>query len=143
MIVYKLDKSVQIKASTQIKDMGGVLSEIAPTLRILRDLVIENQASISEQSVDQYREDLLQMIAEAIRLSHLITINSQRLCKVSDLAAKQLAVLDNQIIEALKGRNVEITENTPVPVETSNTQSLASASRTNNPMRFAKTFSRI
>ncbi len=49
MIVYKLDKPTQIKADEQIRDMKVVLAEIAPTLRMLRDLLAEHKASVSEK----------------------------------------------------------------------------------------------
>ncbi|CAN5640250.1 hypothetical protein BH23PAT1_BH23PAT1_4900 [soil metagenome] len=110
MIVYKLDKTNQKKASEEIKDMGAVLSEIAPTLRILQDLLAQHQQSLYEQNINQYRDDLLNMTSEAIRLTHLISVNSQRLHTVSDQVSKHLGTLDEQISNALQGRGLE-----PIP----------------------------
>lgn len=101
MIVYKIDQPTQLKANDQIRDMGAVLSEIAPTLRILQDLLKQHETSMSIPSLDSYREDLQTMIPEAIRLSHLIAVNSQRLASVSDQATKQLTTIDNVIQTAL------------------------------------------
>ncbi len=143
MLVYKLNNATQVKADAQIKDMEAVLSEIAPTLRVLRDLLTEHQSSISEQNINEYRNDLLHSITEAIRLTHMIAINSQRLTTVSDYAAKQFAHIEGQIAEALKGRgvdtatsnqNTQVAKTSPASITTQNSSRAA---------RFSKTFSRV
>lgn len=144
MIVYKLDKPTQMKADAQIRDMGSVLSEIAPTLRILRDLVNEHQTSLYEKNINEYREELQLMITESIRLTHLIAINSQRLCSVSDIAAKQLAALDDQVSAALKGRSIDTVTPQSQSDTTTSTHDITAAPRASQrPMSFAKTLSRV
>lgn len=113
VIVYKLDKPTQIKAGTQIKDMSAVLSELSPTLRLLRGLLNDHQVAISEPNINQYRNDLLRMTDEAIRLTHLIATNAQRLVGVSEQTAKYLSTIEEQIASALQGRNGEFTNETP------------------------------
>ncbi len=107
MLVYKVDQTIQSKASSEIKDMGAVLSEIAPTLRILRDLLKEHEASLSVPSINSYRQDLLNMIPEAIRLTHMIAVNSQRLSTVSEQAVKQLGTLDMNVRSALVSNSAQ------------------------------------
>lgn len=145
MIVYKLDKPIQMKADSQIKDMGAVLSEITPTLRILRELLVKHKASLSEKNIDHYREELLQMITESMRLTHLIAINSQRLITISDFASKQLSSIDNQIAGAFQGRPAEQTPaqaaTTPAPNAKDSNQ--AATPRTARAMSFSQTLSRV
>lgn len=105
MIVYKVDKSTHVEANTQIKDMGSVLSEIAPTLRLLKELLAEHEASITSPSIDNYRDELREMVAEAAQLAHHIAINAQRLSSVSDQASKHLVSLEEQISSALQTRD--------------------------------------
>ncbi len=140
MIVYKLNQHTQIKADAQIKDMDAVLSEIPTTLCILRDLLNEHQQSISTKSIDQYRDDLSQMISEAIRISNIIAVNSFRLSSVSDQVAKQLAVFDTQIGDSLKGQSEASPSQQILKKDVTITQDdvLAPA----NASRFTKTFSR-
>lgn len=104
MIVYKVDKSTHVEANTQIKDMGSVLSEIAPTLRLLKELLAEHETAITSPSIDRYREELREMVAEAAQLAHHIAINAQRLSSVSDQASKHLVSLEEQIAGALQTR---------------------------------------
>lgn len=144
MIVYKLDKPTQMKADAQIKDMSSVLSEIAPTLRILRDLINDHQTSLYEKNINQYREELQLMITESIRLTHLIAINSQRLSTVSDIAAKQLSAVDDQIAAALKGRSIEtVTPQSQVSSTTSSPDITAAPRPAQRQISFTKTLSRI
>ncbi len=107
MIIYKVDNQTQTEVSTQIKDMGAVLSEISPTLRILKELLSEHKTAISQPSIDKYREELLTMLFEAIRLTHQISINAQRLSSISEQATKHMATLENQIAAALQGRTMQ------------------------------------
>lgn len=101
MITYKIDQQSYVKANTQIRDMGAVLSEIAPTLRILQDLLKQHETSISIPSLNSYRQDLQNMIPEAVRLAHLIAVNSQRLSAASEQATKQLLNVDGMVRTAL------------------------------------------
>lgn len=142
MIVYKLDPQTQVKADAQIKDMSTVLSEIPTTLRILFNLLSEHQQSISAKSIDQYRDDLSQMISEAIRLTHLIAVNSQRMSNVSDQVAKQLVAFETQIGDALKGQSAEASPAKQVlkkDVSITRDGVLAPSPAS----RFTKTFSRV
>lgn len=107
MIAYKLDNPTRIKADQQIAQMGEVLAEIAPTLRILRGLINEHKTTISGTALGQYRDELQSMVNEAISLTHTIAKNAIRLSKVSDLAANQLSALEIQIAESLKARDME------------------------------------
>jgi hypothetical protein len=104
MIAYKVDLPTQLDANGKIKDMQPVLAEIATSLRILQDTLTQHQESFSTPSVDQYREDLARMVAEANRLAHLIHANSQRLAQVSVQASKQLVDYDVQIKNALMAK---------------------------------------
>jgi hypothetical protein len=140
MIVYKVDAPVQRKANAQIRDMAGVLSEIAPTLRILRDLIGQHQNSLSIDQIDKYRSDLRPMIDEAIQLTHMIAFNSQRLSSVSEQVTKQLDALNEQVSGTLQ--NSQLNEATPAKApstETSNEPTPPARASSS----FTKTFSRV
>lgn len=101
MIVYKIDLDQQLDANEKIKDMRPVLAEIATSLRLLQDALKQHEASFATPSINKYREDLAQMVAEATRLSHIIHDNSQRLADVSTQASRQLSEYDAQIKRSL------------------------------------------
>lgn len=119
MIVYKIDQQPHTKANTEIKDMGAVLSEIAPTLRTLQELLKQHEASISIPSLNSFRQELQSLIPEAIRLTHMISINSQRLSMVSDQATRQLGTLDGSVRSALVSKSGQ-TQPTPEAQGTTN-----------------------
>jgi hypothetical protein len=107
MIAYKIEPKSQAEANDEIKAMDGVLSEIATTLKILQNLLKQHETSISVPSLDSYRQDLQNMIPEAIRLTHLIATNSRKLYSVSDQVTKQLANFDGQVRTALVTKAVQ------------------------------------
>ncbi len=113
MIVYKVDPQTQTKSSSEIRDMGAVLSEIPTTLRILRDLLKDHESALSMPTINSFRQDILNMIPEAIRLTHLIAVNSQHLSAVSDQAAKQLGAVDANVRTAIVGTSSAQTQATP------------------------------
>lgn len=112
MVVYKVDQQPHTKANNEIRDMGAVLSEIPATLRVLQDLLKQHESSISVPSLNRFRQDLQSMVPEAIRLTHFIAINSQRLSAVSEQAYKQLANFDINVRTALVTKTAQ-TQPTP------------------------------
>lgn len=94
MIVYKVDKQTQARTSSHIRDMDVVLSEIAPTLQTLQDLLNQLASSVSSPSINRYREDLQGAISQTIVLANVITKNTQKLVSVTDQAAKHLSVVE-------------------------------------------------
>ncbi len=104
MIVYKVDKQSQTKASTHIRDMATVLAEIGPTLKVLQETIVELEAGISSPSINHYRNELQQMIDQAIGLTHTITENSQKLAAVSDQATKHVVAIENHFDSILRAK---------------------------------------
>lgn len=143
MIVYKLDRAHQIMADARIREMNLVLSEIAPSLRILRDLLNQHKNTISEPNIDQYREELQQMVAEAIRLTHTIAANSQQLSSVTDRTGKQLTSMQEQIADGLKGQRLEPADSQAIQSTAETTAKRGVTASTNRSMRFTKTFTRV
>lgn len=105
MIVYKVDKQSQISASTQIRDMANVLSEIPNSLQILQDLLDQQGAAISSPSIDNYRTELRREITEVIEHAQEITERSQKLVAVSDQATKHLTAVEEHFSAVLQGAN--------------------------------------
>ena len=106
-MVYKVDPEAHAKANTEIKDMERVLAEIPTTLSILQKLLSEHEVALTTPSLNKYRRDLQNMIPEAVRLAHLIAVNSQRLSSVSPQVVQQLVALDNNVRSALVTKTVQ------------------------------------
>ncbi len=107
MIVYKIDKQSQVKASTDIRSMAEVVAEITPTLRILKDAVTEQGSGISSPSINNFREELQQRINAAIGLTTVIADDSQKLVAVSDQAAKHVLAIEEQLGTVLQSKATE------------------------------------
>src|SRR4051812_31271506 len=109
MIVYKIDRQAQAKASSEIREMMAVLSEIAPTLQTLRETLVDHEASISSPTISNFRSELQQLVQETELASRKIQDYSQRLITVSDQAAKHLAAIEEHFGAALQNRVPEET----------------------------------
>lgn len=120
MLVYKIDLDQQLDANGKIKDMRPVLAEIATTLRLLQDTLKQHEASFATPSINTYREDLAQLVAEATRLSHIIHDNSQRLADVSTQASRQLAEYDEQIKRSLSTHETVVASKASEPIVATN-----------------------
>jgi hypothetical protein len=116
MIVYKLDSEQERDSSVAINDMAAVLAEIAPTFRILEELLSKHEASLSTPSINRFRKDLQNMLPEAIHMAHLISTNSQILAGVSQQASKQLAAVEANAKSSMIGTSEPVKESTNRPV---------------------------
>jgi len=105
MIVYKVDKQPHMSANSRIRDMAPVLTEIAPSLQILQDVIAKQGQTISSPSIDTFRHQLNRDIAEAIELTRAIAERSQKLAGVSDQAGKHLAALEDHFDAVLRTKS--------------------------------------
>ncbi|GEM_PF-2830686 len=104
MIVYKVDKPSQDRASAQIRDMEKVLSEIPQTLQMLQDALAQQASTISTPSINQYRAELNQMIQGAVKLTSTINENTARLVSISEQTSKHLAAIEDHFGSTLRTR---------------------------------------
>ncbi len=110
MIVFKIESAEEKEINTAITEMKHVLAEIAPTLRILQDLLKKHADTISSPSIDTFRSDIVAMLPEAIHMAHHISTNSQILAGVSAQASKHLAAVETQARVSLVGNTESVVQ---------------------------------
>lgn len=113
MIVYKIDKPSQDRASAQIREMERVLAEIPRTLKLLQEALAQQGSTISTPSLNQYRSELDQMINGAIKLTTTINNNTQRLVSISEQTSKHLAAIEDHFGAALRTKPTQASITTP------------------------------
>lgn len=116
MITYKIDKTSQIRVTSQIKDMAAVLQEMPNTLQVLHELLEDQKSTISSPSINQYREDLQIAIVKAIEQTRAIAEESQKLAGVSDQASKHLSAIEEHFGAVLRNDSKSAAEQAPVQV---------------------------
>jgi hypothetical protein len=112
MIVYKIDKQSHAKANSDIKDMATVLAAIPTTLQSLQDLMGQQSSTISSPSINNFRDELLDNIAQAVVLTTTISDDSQKLVSVSDQAGKHLSAIEEHFGAVLRNK----TDQQPIQV---------------------------
>lgn len=110
MIVYKIDKQSQDRASSQIREMERVLAEVPQTLKMLQNALAQQGSTLSTPSINQYRAELDQMINGAIKLTSNINENTKRLVSISEQTSKHLVAIEDHFGSALRNKPT----NTPV-----------------------------
>ena len=105
MLEYKLDKDPTNDANAHIRDMAGVLKEIATTYRILLDVIEQQESALSSPSINNFRSELRAEVRAALKLSETITENSAKLAIISEQASKHLAAIEERFSAALKKRS--------------------------------------
>lgn len=105
MITYKIDKTAQTQADSDISDMEDVLNEITPTLRTLYEIITRHELAISYPSMTEFRAQLKQEIGQAIESTRAIAEKSKKLVLVSDQAAKHLVAIEEHFGAALRANN--------------------------------------
>jgi hypothetical protein len=109
MIIYKIDKQSHDKTNTQIKEMERVITEMSPQLQKLHELIIQHESTISSPSISNYRDQLQDLIVEAIDLTQVIALKSQKLVNVSEQAGKHLTSLEDNLGVVLRSNSIETT----------------------------------
>ncbi len=102
MIEYKLDKKPTMSANTAMKDMHGVLKEVAVTYRLLLETIDEQEASLSLSGINEFRNELRLLVKDGISLAETVTKHSEKLVIVSEQAAKHLVAFEKHFNEALQ-----------------------------------------
>lgn len=115
MITYKIDKTSQVRVTSQIKEMAAVLQEIPSTLQVLHELLEEQKGTISSPSINQFREDLQLAIVKAIDDTRNIAEESQKLASVSDQASKHLSAIEEHFGSVLRNK-APVDQQQPVQV---------------------------
>lgn len=92
--------------------MDPILKEIPKTLETLEQLLMQQGSSISSPSINNYREELLQLINGTIKMSTTLAENTQKLAAVSEQASKYLASVEDHSNSALRSQATK----TPVVV---------------------------
>jgi hypothetical protein len=95
MTVYKLDKTAADKLNARLRDMLPVLTEISPSLQILRKVLAEHQNALETPAINQYREELIEVLTQAIGYTYTVAEKVEQLTKASDQTARHLAALDD------------------------------------------------
>lgn len=104
MITYKIDKPTQAKVSSQIRDMAIILAEIPNTLKVLLELIDEQETTISSPSINLFRAELKRGVIEAIERTQVISDDSQKLVNVSEQAGKHLAAIEEHFGSVLRNK---------------------------------------
>lgn len=115
MIVYKIDKQPHASVNSQIRDMKVVLDEISPTLQTLQSLLSQQSSSISSPSINNFRNALLEQVAQAIGQTRAIASNAQKLVTVSDQAGKHLVAIEEHFGAVLRSPNAQPAATVPTP----------------------------
>ena len=116
MIVYKIDKQPHVSASTQIRDMDRVLVEISPSLQRLQELMYQHDAAISSPTIASYRDELQDLISEAIDLTQMIAVRTQKLINASEQAGKHLGSLEEHLAAVLRNKPIDSVMEAPAEV---------------------------
>jgi hypothetical protein len=107
MIVYQIDKSSLRQLNASIKELSPVLAEISPTLQTLLEVVNQHAAAISTPTVNEFRNELIEVIQKAIGLTRATTEDIHKLVSVSDQAGKHLAAIEEHFGGVLRGTQKE------------------------------------
>lgn len=102
MIEYRIDQKSNNTATSHIRDMDAVLSEISNTYEIILDVVKQQENALSSPTINNFRKDLKTMISQAIELSDEIVSNSRKLVVISDQASKQLLAIEDHFSTTLE-----------------------------------------
>lgn len=107
MIVYKIDGQGVNRTNSQLRDIDPILKEIPATLDSLRQLLSQQASTISSPSINNFREELLQLINGTIKMSTALAENTQKLVAVSDQAGKYLSSVEDHSGTALRTQNTK------------------------------------
>lgn len=102
MIEYKIDAKSALAADSQLKDMRGVLQEIAVSYALVLDTLEQHRQSISSPSIDAYRQDLRRQLNNAILSAKNIVDSTQKLAIVCEEATKHLTAFEEHYSAALQ-----------------------------------------
>ncbi len=102
MIQYKIDAKPVNAANTHIKDMSGVLKEIATTYKLLLEATEEQKAALSSPSIDAFRRELQQLLGQGVSMAQVISDYSEKLVVVSEQASKHLTAFEEHFSTALQ-----------------------------------------
>ncbi len=116
MITYKIDKQSNGNANTQIREMSAVLAEIPATLRVLHDVLVQHEATISAPSINSFRYELQKIVEDAISTTKNIADSAQKLSAVSEQAGKHLAAVEEHFGAVLREQPVVADRRAATPV---------------------------
>ncbi len=102
MLQYRLDSEPVNDTAAHLRDMSGVLKEIAVTYRILQETIQKQGAALSSPSIDAYRAELLQLIEQGIANAETINDRSQKLAVVGEQANKHLMAFEKHFSSTLQ-----------------------------------------
>ncbi len=110
MLTYQIDKAAQQKLTAEMRDISPVLAEIAPTLQILQEVINQHAAAISTPTINDFRNQLQDLILKATGLTRAISEDVKKLASVSDQTAKHLASIEEHFGAVLRGVEKETPE---------------------------------
>ena len=102
MITYQIDRKALHKLNTEIREMSPVLAEISPTLQTLLDMVSRHASTINTPAINEFRNDMQDVLTKAIGMTRAIVEDTQKMVSVSEQAGKHLAAIEEHFGTTLR-----------------------------------------
>lgn len=105
MITYRIDKQALADANTALREVAVKLNDMIDSLQSLQNTLGEHESAISSPTIKNFRDELLESVAEAVDLVSGISEQSQKLSGVSEQAGKHLAAIEEHFGASLRDRS--------------------------------------